>query len=60
MTGKAQTGTRQLLRRCWLTLTKWRSIGVLCVLTLAVSQIVNACSLAPQQLAGLKQKISAE
>jgi len=54
MTGKAQTGTRQLLRRCWLTLTKWRSLSVLCVLTLAVSLIVNACSLAPQQLAPLR------
>jgi len=54
MTGKAQTGTRQLLRRCWLTLTKWRSLTVLCVLTLAVSLIVNACSLAPQQLAPLR------
>lgn len=29
------------------------SLGVLCVLTLAVSLIVNACSLAPQQLAPL-------
>jgi len=54
MSGKAQTGTRQLLRRCWLTLTKWRSLSVLCVLTLGVSLIVNACSLAPQQLAPLR------
>ena|SRR6476469_5920441 len=54
MTGKAQTGTRQLLRRCWLTLTKWRSLSVLCVLTLAVSLIVNACSVAPPQLAPLR------
>jgi len=58
MTGKAQTGTRQLLRRCWLTLTKWRSLSVLCVLTLAVSLIVNACSLAPQQLAPLRVGIT--
>ena len=58
MTGKAQTGTRQLLRRCWLTLTKWRSLGVLCVLTLAVSLIVNACSLASQQLAPLRVGIT--
>ncbi|MEG3953376.1 MULTISPECIES: ABC transporter substrate-binding protein [unclassified Microcoleus] len=54
MTGKAQTGTRQLLLRCWLTLTKWRSLSVLCVLTLAVSLIVNACNLASQQLAPLR------
>lgn len=54
MTGKAQTGTRQLLRRCWLTLTKWRSLSVLCVLTLAVSLIMNACNLASQQLAPLR------
>lgn len=58
MTGKAQTETRQLLRRCWLTLTKWRSLSVLCVLTLAVSLIVNACSLAPQQLAPLRVGIT--
>jgi len=58
MTGKAQTGTRQLLRRCWLTLTKWRSLSVLCVLTLAVSLIVNACSLVPQQLAPLRVGIT--
>lgn len=58
MTGKAQTGTRQLLRRCWLTLTKWRSLSVLCVFTLAVSLIVNACSLAPQQLAPLRVGIT--
>ena len=58
MTGKAQTGTRQLLRRCWLTLTKWRSLSVLCVLTLAVSLIVNACNLAPQQLAPLRVGIT--
>lgn len=58
MTGKAQTGTRQLLRRCWLTLTKWRSLSVLCVLTLAVSLIVNACSLAPQQLAPMRVGIT--
>lgn len=58
MTGKAQTGTRQLLHRLWLTLTQWRSLSILCVLTLGVSLIVNACNQAPQQLAPLRVGIT--
>jgi NitT/TauT family transport system substrate-binding protein len=58
MTGKAQTGTRQLLHRLWLTLTKWRSLSILCILTLGVSLIVNACNQAPQQLAPLRVGIT--
>ncbi|MEG4111326.1 MULTISPECIES: ABC transporter substrate-binding protein [unclassified Microcoleus] len=41
-----------------MTLTKWRSLSVLCILTLAVSLIVNACSLSPQQLAPLRVGIT--
>lgn len=58
MTGKAQTGTRQLLHRLWLTLTQWRSLSILFVLTLGVSLIVNACNQAPQQLAPLRVGIT--
>ncbi|MDB9513064.1 ABC transporter substrate-binding protein [Kamptonema animale CS-326] len=58
MTGKAQTETRQLLHRFCLTLTKWRSLSLLCVLTLAVSLIVNACNLLPQQLTPLRVGIT--
>ncbi|HLO49188.1 MAG TPA: ABC transporter substrate-binding protein [Kamptonema sp.] len=58
MNGKAQTETRQLWRRFCLTLTKWRSLGILCILTLAISLIVNACNLAPQQLAPLRVGIT--
>jgi NitT/TauT family transport system substrate-binding protein len=54
MTSKAQTQNRQSWHRFWLTLTKWRSLSVLCILTLAVSLIVNACSLGTQQLAPLR------
>ncbi|MGB8687419.1 MAG: ABC transporter substrate-binding protein [Microcoleus sp.] len=58
MTGKAQTETRQLLHRLWLTLTKWRSLSILFILTLGVSLIVNACNQAPQQLAPLRVGIA--
>lgn len=58
MTGQAQTGTRQLLHRLWLTLTQWRSLSILFILTLGVSLIVNACNQAPQQLAPLRVGIA--
>jgi NitT/TauT family transport system substrate-binding protein len=58
MTSKDPTKRKQLLRRFGLTLAKWRSLSVLCVLTLAISLIVNACSPAPPKLTPLRVGIT--